>query len=148
MYRLLTSRFGSASRGQAAVETALVLMIIMLLALGTFDLGRGIAAHLALTEATQEGAMYAGYELCNPAASPDVLNDDVEYRITSSSTVEAVENAVVAVPSVPAYPGYITVRSTYNLPVITPLASFIFGPTFALGVEVKATNFHDGACTQ
>lgn len=148
MHKLLRSSLDSSRRGQAAVETALVLMIILLLALGTFDLGRGIAAHQALTEATQEGAMYAGYELCNPASSPDVLETDIVYRITSSSSVEAVENAVVDVPTVPAYPGYITVRSTYNLPVITPLASFIFGPTFTLGVELKATNFHDGACTQ
>lgn len=148
MFDLLRARQASSSRGQAAVETVLVLTIILLLALVTFDLGRGIAAHIALTEATQEGAMFAGYELCNPAASPDVLNTDIAYRVTSSSSVEAVADATVTLPTASPAPGYVTVRSTYELPVISPMASFIFGSTFTLGVEVKATNFHDGACTQ
>ena len=146
MFGLLNHRFSSSDRGQAAVETALVLSIIMLLALATLDLGRGIVAHIALTEATQEGAMYAGYELHNPAASPDVTVADVEDRVTESSSADVVADAIVTVPACAVAPGYITVRSTYDLAVLTPLASFIFGPSIPLSVEVKATNFH-GACS-
>jgi Flp pilus assembly protein TadG len=145
MIRLLRARFASASRGQALVETALILSLILLLALATFDLGRGIASHIALTEATQEGAIYAGYELHNPDAVPDVDAADVEYRIQSSSVGEAVTNAVVTVPDCDPSPGYVVVRSTYDLPVISPPARLIFGPTFSLAVEVRATNLH-GAC--
>ena len=50
-----------SSRGQALVETGLILSLILLLSMATFDLGRGITNHIALHEATQEGALYAGY---------------------------------------------------------------------------------------
>jgi hypothetical protein len=141
MITLVRSRFNGSSRGQAAVETALVLTIIMLFALGALDLGRGIAAHIALTEATQEGAMVAGYRYCDPGASFDL--PQLQALITTSSSADAVAGATVPAPAVTAE--YITVRSTYPMPVITPLASFIFGPNIMIGVEVDATNFYE-AC--
>lgn len=130
----------STGRGQAAVETAIILPIIMLLALGTFDLGRGIIAHIALQEATHEGAVFAGYELANPNSTVD--EDDVIYRVKSSSSADAVTLAVVTAPCAT---DKIVVTSTYQLPLITPIGSFIFGPSLAIGVQVTATNFH-GVC--
>jgi TadE-like protein len=138
----LRAWIASASRGQAAVETALILSIVMVLALGTLDLGRGIAAHVALNEATQEGAMVAGYRYCDPDVTFDVAH--LRTLIQTSSSAEAVTQATVPLPDVTEE--YITVRSSYPMPVLTPLASFIFGPTIAIGVEVDATNFHED-CT-
>lgn len=139
MYELLKSRLTASSRGQAAVETALILSIVMVLALATLDLGRGIAAHVALSEATQEGAMVAGYRFCDT----DITwgNTDLQTLVETSSSAEAVTQAVVTTPSVTAE--NIKVLSTYSMPVITPLASFIFGPNIAIGVEIDATNFHE-----
>lgn len=139
MYELLKTRLSASSRGQAAVETALILSIVMLLALATLDLGRGIAAHVALTEATQEGAMVAGYRYCDPDITWN--QPQLQALVITSSSAEAVTGATVPAPTVTDE--YVTVVATYPMPVITPLASFIFGPTIAIAVEVDATNFHE-----
>lgn len=144
MIALLRTRLASAPRGQAAVETVLVLSIIMILALGVLDLGRGIAAHIALTEATQEGALYAGYELHDPDASPDVTLAIIQARVQSSSpNVDAVATAVVTSPRCDPY---VVIRSTYAMPVISPPANLLFGSTIQIAVEVEATNFHVEDC--
>ena len=139
MYELLKSRRAASSRGQAAVETALILSIVMVLALATLDLGRGIAAHVALSEATQEGAMVAGYRYCDPDVTFGAT--ELQTLVRTSSSAEAVTQAVVTASNVTA--DIVAVRGTYSMPVITPLASFIFGPTIAIGVEIDATNFHE-----
>jgi hypothetical protein len=141
MSELLRSRLTTSSRGQAAVETALILSIVMVLALATLDLGRGIAAHVALSEATQEGAMVAGYRYCDADVTFGAA--ELQTLVRTSSSAEPVTQAVVTAPSVTA--DVVAVRSVYNMPVVTPLASFIFGPTIAIAVEIDATNFHE-AC--
>ena len=147
MSRMLDRHVRSAVRGQAAVETALILSIIMILALGTLDLGRGIAAHVALNEAMQEGALYAGYRY---HVSPGVTQAAIQQRVrTSSPSVDAVANAVVTVTGA-ACDQYLVVAGTYDMPVISPPASVIFGPTIELAVTVDATNMNSvdgvGAC--
>jgi Flp pilus assembly protein TadG len=143
----LTRHLQESRRGQALVETAIALPIILLLSLAAFDLGRGIVAHIALHEATQEGSLYAAYEYGGFPSKP-VADSAVANLVNDSSpTSESVADAEVTVPTCttsPA-PGTITVRSTYELPVISPPAQAIFGPTLALSVEISATNFN-GAC--
>ena len=137
--RVLGRHYRSARRGQAAVETALVLTIILILALATFDLGRGIAAHVALNEAVQEGALYAGYRYHDPGVAVDQVV--VQARVqTSSPFVDAVDEAIVTVTGGEC-DQYVIVQGTYDMPVISP-ASAIFGPTIALAVAVEATNMN------
>jgi Flp pilus assembly protein TadG len=144
MRRLLKDRLESSSRGQALVETGLIISLILFMALATFDLGRGIAAHIALREATQEGALYAGYLLYDPDEGLTI--DDVEARVRESSTVEAVMEADVARTGCEVAPGYLTIESTYDLPVISPLGQLVFGSTFELSVEIDAINLNE-ACS-
>ena len=135
MRRLLRRWRDRSSRGQALVETGLVLSLILLLSMATFDLGRGISSHIALHEATQEGALYAGYRWGEPGAI------NVQQRVRDSSSNEAVMNAVVTTTCTTSPdPGTLTVRSTYAQPIITPIASAIFGGTITLRVEVDAVN--------
>jgi Flp pilus assembly protein TadG len=136
---------GAWPRGQALVETAIALPIILVLSLAAFDLGRGIVAHIALTEATQDGAFWAAYEYGDLPAGTAV--NTVEGRVTSTSNADVVTGADVTVPlctTSPA-PGRIVVRSTSDIGVTSPPAQAIFGPAFTLTVEVSATNFN-GAC--
>lgn len=123
--------------GQALVEAAVALPIILLLALGTFDLGRALFAHIALREATQEGAIYAAYH-------PSEVSN-IQVRVTTSSDHPWVQGAAVTRPSCAATPGTVTVRSEYNLDLLTPPFVAIFGPTLPLAVEIHATNF-GGPC--
>lgn len=139
MSRLRSILRGRSPRGQALVETAIALPIILLLSLATYDVGRALFAHIALTQATQEGALYAAYQ---PFPASDVI-----ARVKTSSGAEWVTGATVTASctSSPA-PGQIVVHSTYELPVISPPAWALFGSTVTLGVEITATNFK-GACS-
>lgn len=143
MQRLLTRWHAASERGQALIETGLIITLILFIALATFDLGRGIAAHIALSEATQEGSIYAGYRLYHKDAGLKVTMAQVQARVRESSTTEEVQNAVVTEVACAGAPGYLTLRSTYDLPVISPLGQLAFGPTFALSVEIHATNFNE-----
>lgn len=140
MIRLIRRRLSGATRGQALIETGIALPIILILSIAAFDLGRGIVAHIALTEATQDGAFYAAY---NPFPAATIIS-----RVKTSSSTDAVTGATVTVPTCTTSPGagQVVVRSTYNLPVISPPAQAIFGSTFTLTVEITATNFN-GACS-
>jgi Flp pilus assembly protein TadG len=141
----INRRYGrKAARGQALIETAVALPIILMLSLAAFDLGRGIVAHIALTEATQDGAFFAAYELGDAA----VGESQVEDRVTTSSNAPAVADAIVDVtsgdaPDCATPPGSIVVTSTYDLPVTSPPAIAIFGSTFTLTVQISATNFNE-----
>jgi Flp pilus assembly protein TadG len=134
--RLLKARFERSERGQALVETAMIISLILLMSLATFDLGRGIGAHIALKEATQEAALYAGYRFKDPG----VTDGQATTRAQQSSTAESAANAVVDVSAcVNDTVDHVVVTGTYELPIITPLATIIFGPTFGLSVELEAT---------
>ncbi len=55
---MVTIGEGRASRGQGAVEFALVLPIVLLLTLGAFDFGRAIFYNNMLSGAAREGTRY------------------------------------------------------------------------------------------
>jgi Flp pilus assembly protein TadG len=51
-------KFGQAEKGQSLVEMALTLPVLLLLTLGTVDLGLGFKTYMALTNAAREGARW------------------------------------------------------------------------------------------
>jgi Flp pilus assembly protein TadG len=138
--RLLNRWRHGTSRGQALVETGLILSLILLLSMATFDLGRAISSRIALNEATQEGALYAGYRY----GEPTIALAQIQARVQQSSSNEAVMNAVVTMPTPTCTtspgPGIVRVRSTYAQPIITPIASAIFGGSISIEVEIDAVN--------
>lgn len=139
------------SRGQAIVESAMVLPILILLVMGVIDVGRVIFAHVALQEATQEGAIYGAYNplagaSCNAACQRQAVRD----RVIGSSSSDWVSGASVTVcheTTAPAgwttpFPGILTVQSTYPLDLLTPIVPDILGTsTVTLSIEITATNF-------
>lgn len=52
------SRFGTARRGAAATELALTLPLLLLIAFGCVDFGRGIGIYIAVSNAARVGAEY------------------------------------------------------------------------------------------
>ena len=136
MSSLLKGRAQAVTHGQALVETAIVLPILLMLGLVTFDVGRAIYAHIALTEATQEGAFYGAYE----------PGGNIVQRVQTSSDHVWVTGATVSVTCTTSpTPGQVAVTSSYGLPVISPPGQLIFGGTFTLSMTVTATNF-EGSC--
>lgn len=146
MIRIMTRHLRGAHRGQALIETAIALPIILILSLATFDLGRALVAHLALHQATQEGSLYAAYEY-GGFATEALADAAVGTRVTTSSSGESVVGATVTTScTVAPAPGTVVVRSAYELPITSPIAIALFGATLTLIVEVSATNFHEDGC--
>lgn len=130
-----------SARGQSLVELALVLPILLILLVGTIDVGRLLFASVAMEEAAQEGALYAAFE---PSPSP-TLEDAVRARVQASSNADEVSAATVSASCAPSpSPGAITVTAEYDYPLITPIADML-GTTVTIGATVTAPDVK-GTC--
>jgi Flp pilus assembly protein TadG len=125
--------------GQSLAEFALVIPILLMLIMGTVDGGRALFVYVALQEAAQEGALYASH-------APDNFSAIVSRVRTSSTAREVVVSTVTRMcpPSTPA--GTISIRVSHNLPVLTPLARAVFGPTIPVSATVNGTIIR-GSCS-
>lgn len=62
-------RLHHGERGQSLVEMAMVMPLLLLLALGTADLGLAFRTYIALTNAAREGARWISTHPENPSAA-------------------------------------------------------------------------------
>jgi hypothetical protein len=113
-----------SENGQSMVEFAFTLIIILLLLVGTIDLGRAIFTYLALRDGAQEGASYASYD---PTAN-------VTVRVCASSNLLQTECAAGRVIVQTTLLGAacngngVEVRVTYpNFNLVTPFLGAIIG---------------------
>lgn len=129
----------SSSKGQAFVEFALVLPLLLMLLMGLIDVGRIIFTYIALEDAAQEGTIYMAHE---PAPAATVV-----ARVISSSNHTEVVNATVPTPvcTIAPAPGIVSVTATYELPLLTPFVRELFGGTFSMSATFTGTNFK-GTC--
>jgi Flp pilus assembly protein TadG len=124
--------------GQAIVELAIVLPLLLLLLTGVVDVGRAVFTYIALEDAAQEGSMYAAHEPLSESA--------VRSRVRTSSNHNEVTAATVSlVCTASPEPGTVTVTASYDLPLITPIAQ-LFGGKVALTATRIGTNFK-GRCS-
>jgi Flp pilus assembly protein TadG len=124
--------------GQALVEFALVVPILLLLMMGVVDIGRLLFTYIALEDAVQEGSIYAAHE---PAPI-----SEIEQRVLTSSNHPEVTGATVSVScTLATTPGTITVTASYPVPMITPVVSGILGGSVAMTATFMGTNFI-GSC--
>lgn len=121
------------SRGQALVETVIVVPLMLLLFMATVDAGRLLFAYIALEEAVQEGATYASQMPTDTSG--------IRSRVTTSSDHREVTNATV--PDAVCTAATVSVSASYPMPVLTPLAGAMFGGTFTLSSTVVATNLQE-----
>lgn len=125
------------NRGQALVEVALITPFLLVVIMGTIDIGRLLFASVALEEAAQEGALYAAYEPCSTPA--------IEERVRSSSDAAEVVGASILVSPDSPEPGTITVSVSFNFSMLTPFVQDLLGLTVPIGSSVTATNLAE-AC--
>lgn len=126
-------------RGQSLVELAIVIPLLLLLLMGTVDVGRIYFTYIALEEAAQEGSIYASYD---PTAT-----DAISARVRTSSNHAEVVNATIPTPvctTSPA-PGTVAVTASYDLELLTPIVAQILGGTVHLSATFTGTNFK-GIC--
>src|SRR3989449_5175395 len=84
----------SRSRGQAVVETALLVPILMLLVMGSADLGRVFYYSIAVTNAAREAARQGTYY--DPLTNSNVYDTYGQVLITAQSEVPDVALSVPA----------------------------------------------------
>lgn len=125
-------RAHGSARGQALVEFALILPILLILVLGLFDLGRAVYGYNAVANAARNGTRVAIVDqnvnrikqtaFDESAGLIENLDDvDVTFectdRIGCLATVEATYYYSAATPMVEALVGAISLRADSQMPI-------------------------------
>ncbi|TMF86810.1 MAG: pilus assembly protein [Chloroflexi bacterium] len=87
----------SRCRGQAIVETALLLPILMLLVMGTADLGRVFYYSIAVTNAAREAARQGTYY--DPTANPPANSYDDYADVLAAAQSEVPTDVTLNLPT-------------------------------------------------
>ena len=124
--------------GASLVEVALTLPILLMLVMGVVDFGRAFAARIAIQDASQEGALVAGFA---PAETARIVNQTVEagasVPVTSSDVTNTCEFS----------PDRVTVTVVHDLTLITPFVQGLVGGSIQLTTSETATDFNvDQTC--
>jgi TadE-like protein len=133
----------STERGVAFVEFAIVLPLLLTLALGAVDLGRGLISYVELEQAAQEGALYGSFAPSDAAIVAARVRNSSTGLVPLSDATE-VDVDVLCAPDVPA--GKIGVRLSYTLDVLTPLVGPMLGGSIVLEARSVGTNFTEAVC--
>ena len=99
--------------GQALVELALVVTIMIVMALALFDIGRGVHAYLSVIQASRDGARVAMH---------DGATDD-EVAAAANSAASPFATSVTIVRS----GGLVRVTVSYDYQPITPFIGALLG---------------------
>ena len=125
-HELKLSNFLRRNKGQALVEFAFVLPIILLVLMGIIEFGRIFNTYLVLTNASREGARVAAVG----GADLDVTNS---VRNVTPTLNQASLNITINPIEISRTRGLpVTVTTTYNLPLICPLVDVVLPNPFPL----------------
>ena len=139
----------SRSRGQALVELALLLPILLTLSLATLDLGRVFYAQITISDAAREGALEAAQDPtsfqagqpCNATTNRIMCRVLLEsqgsfYTVSDSDVSDICHDAsgdVITCPSSPTLGDTASIKVLGHFQVLTPLiASFTGGSNVTL----------------
>lgn len=116
-------------KGQALVEMALVLPILILILMGIIEFGRVLNAYLIITNASREGARYAA-----------IHNTDAQIQTTVSNLTTTLNQSDISVTISPSY-AYrtsgtaVTVTVGYSVDIITPIMSAVIPNPYPLSAQ-------------
>jgi hypothetical protein len=139
----MRARWHDGPRGIALVEFAIVLPLLLALALGAVDLGRGLISYIELEQAAQEGALYGSFMPNNYTAVTDRVRNSSTGIVPLPDATE-VDVDVLCSPDVAA--DKIGLRLRYTLDVLTPVVGPMLGGSLSLEVRSVGTNFTDLPC--
>jgi Flp pilus assembly protein TadG len=145
-----------SERGAAAVETAIVLPVLLLVIFGIIDFGRALDAKIQLTQAAREGARVAALPVAiHPGASTATMVSD---RVAASTSLTGVTVATGTMPDgtaqtiycpySPTYRDSARVTVTYTFKFITPLSAIasLLKSTIN-GSDITMTSTAEVSCT-
>jgi hypothetical protein len=126
----MISKYRSSIKGQSLVDMALLLPVLLMLAIVTFDIGRIIYFYCAVYNASKEGARYG---IINPDDISGIVNVAMEFTAGLDPSDVSISvckcggtNACLLDNACPVgYKNIIRVKVSYNFQLITPLANVI-----------------------
>lgn len=115
-------------RGQALLETAFVLPVILLVSVSIFEFGRAYQTEQVLTNAAREGARVA--------ILPDATTSDVQARVlaylqagqlenAAGATVSVNQNVPMSIGATSAAASLVTVNYPFSFMVLNPVANLV-----------------------
>lgn len=115
-----------SNKGQALVETAIVMPLILLLIMGMIDFGLTFSNYMSIISASREAARLAA-----------VGGTDQEIKTTVNNLTSTLDQANVSVTIIPAEASRtagekVDITVIYNNKFITPIISAIFSNNFNL----------------
>lgn len=146
-------RFRGRTPGQALVELAIILPVLLLLTLAALDLGRIFFARITVENSAREGAYeasYGGSYLANSACGSTnsvmcaVLNEAQGSLTVTPADVNVTCNPVGGCAS-GAYGDVVTVTVTGHFDLLTPIMAVFFGGTNVTFTSVAAADMVDTA---
>jgi len=115
-------------RGQALLETAMALPLLLLVSVGIFEFGRAYQTWQVLTNAAREGARVS---ILPGAAVADVQARVVAYMQAGqlpnygSATVTVTQNASLPIGATTATASIVTVSYPFSFMVLNPVANLV-----------------------
>ena len=128
----------SSDRGTSTLELAFIAPLLFMLALGIVDMGRALALSVTVSEAAQEGVIYAAYQ---PSETGDIVS-----RVMFSATDPKLEADQITVTCLVAPTDHVSVTVDYELELITPLIADLLGGKVNLSKTVTGEIFSEDPC--
>ena len=127
-----------SDRGTSTLEMAFIAPLLFIFALGIVDMGRALAMSITVSEAAQEGVIYAAYEPSD--------TDAIVSRVRFSATDPQLEAEQVTVTCESAPEDHVSVTVDYQLELITPFIANLLGGTVNLSKTVTGEIFSEDPC--
>jgi Flp pilus assembly protein TadG len=117
------------SKGQALVELALIIPLLLLIVLGGLDMGRVLHSYLVLTSATREGA-----RLGIVGASDNAIRNGVK-EVAYTLKLQDDDISITPAQGLRARGTALQVKATTELQLLTPMLNIIVPSPFPLAAQ-------------
>jgi Flp pilus assembly protein TadG len=133
----------ASERGQALLETAITLPLVLLVSVSIFEFGRAYQTSQVITNAAREGARVA--------VLPSTTNEDVQARVTAylrsgqlgnadRATVSVSRTATISIGASTASASTVTVNYPFSFMVLNPVANLVTrGPSLGSPIMLTAS---------
>ena len=130
-------------RGQAMVETAIAIPILLMLMVGIFEVGRAYETWQVLTNAAREGARMSVTPSSTPAVTTALIRQYMaDGQLTKSATAAVVVNraASINVNGTPISASAVTVDYPFEFIMLQPVVRLVVpGSTAGAPLTMRAT---------
>jgi Flp pilus assembly protein TadG len=115
------------SRGQALVELAIILPVMLFLLMGALDLGRVFYANIAVTNAAKEGALFASGGGSSPASAAVAEARGGFVTVTSGNVTTAYSDTTNKCSATAALGATVSVTVKAPFQAVTPFVGALLG---------------------